>query len=69
MTPSKLFNQFFLIPNCLLLPFFSPVLAFFGWLDCLVVEDCLFLGTYGSYRETPFSVAAAVIHVVCAWVG
>lgn len=44
------------------------MLAFFCWLDCLVVQDCLFLGTYGSYHETPFSVAAAVIHMsVLGW--
>lgn len=45
--PFVLLHQFLFVPN-LLLPFLSPILACFVWLDCLVVRDYLFLGMYSS---------------------
>lgn len=69
VTLGKLFHQFFLIPNYLLLPFFFSVAAYFVCLDCSVLRDYIFLGMHSSQRGTPFLIAAAVIHIVCAWVG
>lgn len=65
VTLGKLLYQFLLISGYLSLPFLSPILSCFVWLDCLVVRDYLLRHVQLLTWNSLFSCCCSNSHSVC----